>query len=280
MKFKKAMAVTLLAAMVVSSFAGCGKKEEKEDKLAKIKKEGKIVMATSPDMAPYEFEDISSGKTVYAGADIELGKYIAEQLGVELEIEAMDFNAVQAAIASGSVDMAIAGLSKTEEREESMGLSHFYKENVAGDGKDQAVLVKASEKDSYKDAASFKGKKIAAQNGALQQTLIKEQLPDAEMETITNLNDAILMLQTGKVDAVAIATTVGQSYINNYSDLALSDFYFNTDDDGSVVAVTKGQDALLEEINKAIDSCMEQDLYTQWYKDAYELAQSLGLDVE
>lgn len=276
MKMKKALVMVLTGMMVVAALTGCGKKE---DKLAKIKKEGKLVMATSPDMAPYEFEDISSGETQYVGSDIELGKYIAKQLGVELQIEAMDFTAVQTAITSGSVDIAIAGFSKTPEREISMGLSHFYKEEVADDGKNQGILVKADVAAQYQTADDFTGKKIAAQNAALQQTLIKEQLPEAVIEPITNLNTAVMMLQTGKVDAVAVPTTVGESYIKNYPDLAMSGFYFNTDNDGSVVAVTKGQDALLEEVNKAVDSCMEQGLYTQWYQEAYKLAQSLGVNV-
>ena len=64
--------------------------EEGGSRLDAILDAGVITMATSPDFAPYEFEDISSGTTEYAGADVELGKYIAEQLGVELQIEAME----------------------------------------------------------------------------------------------------------------------------------------------------------------------------------------------
>lgn len=277
MKLKKVLAVTLLAAMAATSMMGCGKKEE--DKLAKIKKEGKLVMATSPDFAPYEFEDISSGEKVYAGSDIELGKYIAEQLGVELEIQAMDFSAVQAAVTTGSVDIAISGFSKTPEREESMGLSNFYKAED-DDGKSQGILVLKDQAANYTTAESFSGKKIAAQNGALQQSLVTAQLPDAQLESISNINDAILMLQSGKVDAVAIATTVGESYVANYSDIVMSDWYFEILDDGNVVAVTKGQDALLAEVNKAVDSCMEQGLYKKWYDEAAEQARALGLDVD
>ena len=277
MMMKKGMALTLALMMAASSMMGCGKKAE--SKLEKIKADGKIVMATSPDFAPYEFEDISSGETVYAGADIELGKYIAKSLGVELEIQAMDFSAVQAAVTSGSVDMAISGFSKTPDREESMGLSNFYSAEE-DDGKSQGILVRKEDAASYTSAESFSGKKVAAQNGALQQNLVTTQLPDATMETIININDAIMMLQTGKVDAVAVATSVGESYVENYPELVMCDWHFEMEDEGNVVAVTKGQDELLAEINKAVDSCMEQGLYKQWYDECTELAKSLGLDVE
>ena len=70
------------------------------------------MLATSPDFAPLEFEDLSSGEAQYVGSDIELAKYIAEKLGVELEISAMDFSAVQAAIPSGQADIAISGFAR------------------------------------------------------------------------------------------------------------------------------------------------------------------------
>ena len=250
-----------------------------EGRLAKIKESGKIVMATSPDFAPFEFKDISSGKMEYVGCDIELGKYIAEKLGVELEIQAMDFAAVQAAVTSGSVDMAISSFSYTEDRAQSMGLSNKYDYDRGEQPSTQGILILAEDADTLNTAESFAGKKVAAQNGALQQSLVQEQLPDAQMETITNVNDGVMMLQTDKVDAVAVATSVGETMIANYPELQFSDFWFETDDDGNVIAVPKGEEALLEVINEAVDEVMEQDLYTEWHKEAVEKAEALGIDM-
>lgn len=249
-----------------------------DDRLEAIKAAGKITMATSPDFAPYEFEDISGGKTEYVGADIELAKYIADKIGVELEVQAMDFAACQAAVTSGHIDMSIAGYSPTPERLESMGMSHTYSP-VEDDGKSQGILVTKERAAELASAEDFAGKTVAAQNGALQQTLVTEQLPDTKMENITNANDAVMMLKTGKVDGFAVATTVGEQYVANYPDLVMSDFYFTIEDDGNAVAVQKGQDALLAVIDEAVDEVMEQGLYKQWYDEATELAKSLGLDV-
>ena len=198
---------------------------EAGNRLEQIKAAGKIVMATSPDFAPYEFENISGAGKEYAGSDIELAKYIAEKIGVELEIQAMDFAACQAAVTTGAVDMSLAGYSATPEREESMGLSHPYSEEE-DDGKSQGILVKKERAEELSTAEAFSGKTIAAQNGALQQTLLSEQLPEANMETIINVNDAVMMLTTDKVDGIAIATSVGEQYMANYPDLVMSDFYF------------------------------------------------------
>ena len=69
---------------------------------------------TSPDFAPWEFKDVSSGTTEYVGADVELAKYIAEKLGVELEIKPMEFSAIQQAVTSGNIDMGIPALHFTQ----------------------------------------------------------------------------------------------------------------------------------------------------------------------
>ena len=107
-----------------------------------------------------------------------------------------------------------------------------------------------------------------------------EQLPDAQMETVTTVNDGIMMLQTGKVDAVAVATSVGEPMIENYPELQFAGFWFETDDVGNVVGVPKGEDALLEVVNEAVDEVMEQGLYTQWHDEAEEKAKALGIEMD
>lgn len=272
---KKIAVVMTMVLMCALALTGCGKKEEK-NRLEKIKEAGKIVMVTSPDFAPMEFEDISSGEIVYAGSDIELGKYIAEKLGVELEIKAMDFTAVQTAITTNSADMAISGFSYTDDRAESMELSIFF--NQVGDG-GQGVLVLKENLDQYKTAEDFAGKVVAAQNAALQYNLVESQLPDAELKPITSLNDAVMMLINGKVDAIAVAGTNGENYAKNYEEVAMSEFYFDYTEEGSVLAVPKGETELIEAINEILKEVNEQGLYEVWLEEAKAQAEALGLDV-
>lgn len=272
---KKTIWIVLAAMLAVTSLAGCGKKET--NKLEEIKKAGKITMATSPDFAPWEFKDVSSGQTVFVGADVELAKYIAQKLGVELEIQAMDFSAVQAAVNSGAVDMGISGFAYTEERAKTMDLSEGYNKNSE---KGQGLLVLKDDASKYQTAEDFAGKTVAAQNGALQQGLVKDQLPsDVKMESVTTTSDGVLMLISGKVDAVAVSGDNGDAFIDTYPEVAMADFMFAYDNDGNVVAVTKGQTELLGAINEAIKEVNEQGLYEQWKADATELAKSLGIKV-
>ena len=151
---KKTLAIIMAAAMLMSTMTACS---EKTSRLEKIKEAGVITMATSPDFAPMEFQYVdANGKDVYAGSDIELGKYIAEKMGVELKIEAMDFTAVQAAVTTGTVDMAISGFAKTEERAESMELSDYYN-MVDDDSIGQGILIMKDKGAELSTAESFAG---------------------------------------------------------------------------------------------------------------------------
>lgn len=288
----------LLAAWMALSFAACAKTEPAEataaladetaaateapaltaapNELDAIKAAGKITVATSPDFAPVEFVDLSkSGQEAYVGADIALAKYIAEKLGVELVIEAMDFSAVQAAVTQNKVDLAISGFAWTEERAQSMELSTYYnKEEDQG----QLLLVKKGEAQTYAAASDFSGKRVAAQNASLQYSLTETQLPDATIEPIANLNDAILMLTTGKVDAVACSGDVAEGYCANYPDIELATFHFDSSSEGNVLAGTKGETALMEAVNAILDEVNEKGLYKTWLEEAKALATQLGVE--
>ena len=274
--FKKLMSTLLGATLLIGMLGGCGSSQSRLDQ---VKEAGVLTMATSPDFAPMEFEDISSGETKYVGSDIELGKYIAEQLGVELEIQAMDFSAVQAAVTSGQADIAISGFAKTEDRAESMELSNFYGMEES-DGKGQGLLVLADQVDNYTSAEDFSGKLIGAQNGSLQYNLVTSQLPDAEIELVSSLNDGLLMLQTGKIDALAVSGDNGEMFEQNYDSVSMSSFYFDYQSEGNVVAAKKGETELMEAINEIIADVNEQGLYLQWKEEATELAKSLGIEVD
>lgn len=274
---KKALAIVMAAAMTLTALTGCS---GSKSKLEAIKEAGVIKMATSPDFAPMEFENIKAdGTKEYVGSDIELGKYIAEKLGVKLQIEAMDFTAVQAAVTTGTVDMAISGFAKTAEREESMELSIGY--NTDSDDVGQGILISKDKAAELTTAESFAGLKVGAQNGSLQHNLVKEQLPaDVQVELIGSLNDGVLMLSTGKIDALAVSGENGVLYAGNYDNIVMSDFFFDYTSEGNVVACQKGQTELMEAINNIIKEVNEQKLYSQWTDEATALAESLGIDVE
>ena len=273
-KMKKLFCAALAAAMLMATMSGCG---SSQNRLEKILESGKLVLATSPDFAPLEFEDLSSGEAQYVGSDIELAKYIAEKLGVELEISAMDFSAVQAAIPSGQADIAISGFARTEERAQNMELSTPF--NITEDG-GQTVLVAKGQGANYTAAEDFSGLQIGAQNGSLQYNLVSSQLPeDVEIVPVGSLNDGVLMLETGKIDALASDLSNAELLLESHDGIETTDFMFEYSSEGNVAAVKKGETELTEAVNEIIEEVNELGLYDQWKEEATELAKSLGLEV-
>ncbi len=216
---KKAIIILLAAALLVC-FVGC-KKEAKKTTLT---------VAMSPDFAPMEFVDTSkTGQDQFVGFDITLANYIAQELGLTLEIKPMSFDACQTAVQLGSVDMSISGFSWTAEREENFLLSDYY---IAGDNETQqsVITVKAKE-GTVTEPAGFAGWKVGAQAASLQEKLVQEALipAGAEMVVYKSIDDAVLALQTGKIDALAVAHGNGEAIISNNPDIAFTGYDFEVD---------------------------------------------------
>ena len=178
-----------------------------DGKLKDILDKGQIVLATSPDYPPSEFVDDQGN---VKGSDIMLAQYIANSLGVDLKVETMDFNAVLTAVDTGKVDIGISGFGYKADRAEQFELSHGYQSSSAA--AHHTLLVPAEKADEYKSLADFSGKKIDTQANSLQEMYVTDQIPDADLQKVATLDQAILELQTGKIDAIALDSTTAKNY--------------------------------------------------------------------
>ncbi|MBP1575040.1 MAG: transporter substrate-binding domain-containing protein [Oscillospiraceae bacterium] len=261
---KKIVSLILVACMLFA-FAGCGAS-------------GKEVLkvALSPDFAPMEFVDVSkSGQDAYVGFDVTLANFIADELGMELEIVPMSFNACQVAVETKSVDMSISGFSWTEQRAENYNLSDYY---YAGDNETEQVIVTTKENEGkFTSAADFSGLKVAAQTASLQLDLCKSQLPeDCEIVEVGDLTTAFLQLKNGDFDALALATGNAEVFIaNNPNDVAMSGFIFEVDPKytANVILLNKDSDDLLAKVNEILAKAYENGYYDVWYEEALALAE-------
>ena len=281
---KKIVSLVLAALMLASVLAGCGSSSasaptgtnpEATTGSLKVVTAGKLTVATSPDFAPMEFMDPSKeGQDAYIGFDITLAKYIADSLGLELQIMPMSFDACQTAVYAGTADMAISGFSWTEERAQNYNVSDYYH---AGDNEDEQLLITlASNGDKYATADGLKGAKIGAQNASLQQSLTTEQLTDSELVLFTDLGTGVLQLKNGDFDCIAVAKGNGDSIIANNPEIAMSGFKFVVDEKytGNVILLQKGNDALTEAVNAALAASKDQ--WDTWYNEAKAIS---GIEV-
>ena len=246
---KKLFALVLVIAMTLTCSLAMA------DRLADIQAAGKLVVATSPDWPPYEYID-DEGNVV--GTDVLMMQWMAEQLGVELEIQSMAFDTCLAAVGRGDVDMMIAGLTYDEERTNAMELTGVYWNEGA-----QGLLVKKGEGAAYNTAEAFNGKNVAAQNGTNQQIMVEEQLTGATLELITKIPDGVNMVKNGRVDALAVPKTVYDSVLAENDDLEIAQFAFDFEG-GNYIASVKGEDTLTVKVQELIDQINEEGLYQQW----------------
>lgn len=285
---KKIIALTLATLLALSLFAGCGAaapgadasdaqytvtgnfKDTKVDTIT----EGKLTVAISPDFAPMEFVDpTKSGQDMYVGFDVTLANYIADELGLELVIMPMSFDACQTAVYTGTVDMSISGYSWSEKREANYNLSSYY---YAGENENEQVLITlASNGDKFATAESLAGAKVGAQNASLQQSLVEAQLPDSELILNADLGTLVLQLKAGEFDALAVADGNGDAIIAKNPELAKSGFVFYVDpkETGNVIMLQKGADALTDVVNQILAA--SEQYWEAWYADAQSIS---GID--
>ena len=265
---KKTLSIILALVMIFALCATAFAAEEKTEVDA-IKEAGVLTVALSPDFAPMEFVDSSKeGQDQYVGFDVTLAKYIAEYLGVELEIQAMSFDACQTAVALDSVDMSISGYSWTETRAENFELSDYY---YAGDNESkQVLLIKAEDAEKYTKPEDFAGLDVGAQNASLQMQLVTEQLPDAKPYTIGEIGVGVMELQSGNIVALAVADGNADAILANNDGLVKCSWEFDVsaEYEANVIMLHKGDTALLEVVNEALAEAYENGYYGPWYDEA------------
>lgn len=262
---KKLIALVLALAMLGSLFVMAAGAEEKKE--LNTVTPGVLTVATSPDFAPYEFYSLDEeGNPTLAGFDIALAKYIADYLGLELEIIPMDFDGTLMELAAKNVDISMAGYSPDPTREDKMDFSDIYYL-----GGQSFVTVKGNEdKFPTLEATNNPDYQIGAQLGSIQVNLAKENSPEADIVELSKVTDIIAELLAGHLDGAYIETAVAESYAKNYPELAIV-LEVPYDQAGSAVGVSKGNAELLAAINEAIAAALADGSMDAFVTEANEL---------
>lgn len=259
---KKIITVSLIMIMALAAMTGCGGEQAKEDEMTTL------VLGTSADYAPFEFMyPDENGDMQYGGIDIYVSQYIADYMGLELQVENMSFNNLLTSLGKGQFDMVLADIEATDERKEAADFSDPYLTELA-----PQFLVKAENADQFKSYSDFEGKTIGAQTATTKYNIISE-IPDVSPVALQNVLDLIKEVSYGKVDAILVDGSVAQQYQASNDDLvALSFDELGTSAD-VCVAVAKGDPkGLLPKINEAIAKMNEENKIEEFKKTANDYA--------
>ena len=222
--------------------------------LEEIKEAGQLVVGTSADYPPFEWVILDDkGESKIVGIDVELAQLIADEIGVELVMEDMPFDSLIPSVISGRIDMTIAGMTYTEERAKQIDFSEQYHQSVSN------FVVIAGEEGKYSQVEDFDGLKIGVQKGTVQEQMVTENLPNAEVVSMQKTGLLIEALKTKKVDAIFIDDIVTVEFViaNKGQIAVVEDVLFADPEQGKAVALAKDNAELLEVVNQVILEAVE-----------------------
>ncbi len=230
--------------------------------------EGKLTVATSPDFAPYEFYAIDeNGTPTLAGFDVALAQYIADDLGLQLEMVTVDFDGVISELQTKSVDLGMAGLSPDPKRESAMDFSDLYYQG----GQSLVTVEDKADKFTSFDDVNQPNVTVAAQIGSIQMDLAETNTPDADIIALPKVTDIISELVGDKLDCAYIETDVAIAYQRNYPELVII-MEVPYEQEGSAIGVCKGNEGLLAAVNASIAKALDDGSMEQFVAEAVELA--------
>ena len=240
---KKIIALALAMLLVCAMMVGCGNKAQAG---LKTVESGKLIMATNAQFPPYEY--IESNQIV--GIDVEIAAAIAEKLGLELQIDDMEFDSIIESVKNGKADIGLAGITVTEERKENVNFTDSYATGV------QVVIVAensaiTSVDDLFAEGASHV---IGVQRNTTGDLYCTWDLEDANLATIDRYSkgtDAVQALITGKVDCVVIDNDPAKAFVEANEGLKILDTEYAVED--YAAAMNKDNAELYEAVNKALE---------------------------
>ena len=201
---------------------------------------GKLIMSTNAAFPPYEMTT-DSGE--FEGIDIETAQAIADKLGLELQIDDMDFDAALLAVQQGKADMVMAGVTVTDERQNVMDFTDSYATGI------QSIIVK--EDSDIASVDDLAGKKIGTQRGTTGYLYCSDDFGDENVVAYDNGLTAVQMLNNGQVDCVVIDNAPDKEFIAANSGLKLLDTAYV--EESYAIGVGKGNTELKDAINTALE---------------------------
>ena len=216
---------------------------------------GKLTMSTNAAFPPYESTDDNGN---FVGIDIDVAAAIAEKLGLELQVDDMDFDAALLAAQNGKSDMVMAGVTVTEDRQRVMDFSDSYATGI------QSIIVKEDSDIASPD--DLADKMIGTQRGTTGYIYCSDDFGDEHVTPYDNGLTAVQALVNGQVDAVVIDNAPAKEFVEANPGLKILDTAYAEED--YAIGVAKGNTAMLDAINGALEE-LKNDGTLQAIVDKY-----------
>lgn len=243
--------------------------QKETGKLEKIKAAGKIVVGTSADYPPYEFHLLPELGDEMVGIDIDIAEAIASNLNVKLELKDIVFSTIFVELTSGRIDLALAGLSPTEDRKLVADFSIPYYQAI------QNMLIRTADKDKIKLLEDLRGKVVGTQKGSIQEDMARNLVPGAAFVIDESIPILITSLRQQKLDAVILEKPVADAYAFKNKDLLNIECDTDRLPLGSAIAVKKGDTDLLKRINQILEKLIQENKITESIQAAKLLANKI-----
>ena len=207
--------------------------------------DGKLHMATNAAFPPYE---MVADDGTFEGIDVEIAGKIAEKLGLELVVDDMDFGSIIASVQTGKSDIAMAGMTVTDERKQNIDFSDTYATGVQ-----MVILPILSDIESIDD---LQGKLIGCQESTTGYIYCSDDYGEDMVTAFPNGANAVQALLSGKVDAVVIDSQPAQEFVaQNAGKLKMLSTEYVSED--YAIGISKDNTALRDAVNNALKELID-----------------------
>lgn len=231
-KFTKVMALAVSAAMLTC---------------VPVSAAETLTFGTNPEFPPFEFIAAEGVIDTFDGIDMAIAKQIAEENGMEVKMESMEFDSLLVALQNGQIDAVIAGMTVTDDRKEAVDFSTPYYTAT------QVMIVK--EDSDIEKAEDMADKKICVIQGYTGETCVNEL--GYEYEAFKKGTEAIMELVNGKCDVVVIDSATAKQYVGDNEGLKIVEDPEAFASEEYAIAVQKDNPELLDKINTAIEKMLD-----------------------
>ena len=266
---KRVLIMGLCLLLVCGMLAGCSQKEKTG--LERIKDKGTLILATESTYPPFQYLIVENGKTINAGFDVDIMRGFAESIGVDLVVHEMAFDSIIPSVQAGTADFG-GSFTPTPERAEVVDFSDIYYFN------NHTIIVRAGEGALLTTEADLQGKRIGAQKGTIQETMLSE-MDGVDVLGLPKITSLIQELINGNIDGIMTDRAVADTYVVAYPDRVEPSVLEIPDEAGGVaMCQAKNQDDLMKALNDYIKAGMVDGSFEKLYDENLNAAKDQIID--